>query len=163
MSGNQQYLAGTSNDIIYYIYDGTYWVWIKNQYDPPRLLVGASRTGTTNAATTNGNTGLRIAFGNERMDYHLIVGTQGINVTSDDSGKISIGEHYVDVTNTLSTTADTTYTFTDSRITTDSAIDVYASIFGVNPKSVSVASGSCTVVFPKYSSAASMTARIYIK
>ncbi|MBP5596972.1 MAG: hypothetical protein J6Y02_16430 [Pseudobutyrivibrio sp.] len=163
VSGNQQYLAGTSNDIIYYIYDGTYWVWIKNQYDPPRLFVGASSTGTTNAATTNGNTGLRIAFGNERMDYHLIVGTQGINVTSDDSGKISIGEHYVDVTNTLSTTADTTYTFTDSRITTDSAIDVYASIFGVNPKSVSVASGSCTVVFPKYSSAASMTARIYIK
>ena len=71
--------------------------------------------------------------------------------------------YYLEETATLSTSTTTTYTFTNSAITTSSVIDVYSSIFGVNPSSVTVSTGTCTVVFPQYTSATSMTCRIYIK
>lgn len=79
------------------------------------------------------------------------------------TGSIITGSMYMEQTQTLSTSSTTTYTFTNSKITTSSAIDVYTDIYGVNPSSVSVSSGTCTVVFPKYSSATSMACRIYIK
>ena len=81
------------------------------------------------------------------------------------SGYMQVGFEY-EATKTLSTSADTTFTFTDSttaNIPTTAAVDVYSSIYGFNPTSVSITSaGTCTVVFPKYSSAASLTCRIII-
>ncbi len=41
----------------------------------------------------------------------------------------------------------TTVTITDSRITTNSALSFYTSIYGVNPTDVSVAAGSVTLTF----------------
>ena len=41
----------------------------------------------------------------------------------------------------------TSITFSDSLITTDSTLDFYTSIYGVSPKTVSVASGSVTLTF----------------
>ncbi len=73
------------------------------------------------------------------------------------------GTKYMEQTKTLSTSADVTYTFTNAAITTDSVIEPYASIFGIVPKSISVSAGSCSVVIPKHSSAASCKVRIYIK
>jgi len=70
---------------------------------------------------------------------------------------------YLDQTATTSTTDPTVYTFTNSRITANSVIDVYADIFGVSPSSVVASTGTCTVTFPKQDSAQSMTCRIYIK
>lgn len=72
-------------------------------------------------------------------------------------------ETHLDQTATTSTTDPTVYTFTDARITANSAIDVYADIFGVSPSSVVASAGTCTVTFPKQDTAQSMTCRIYIK
>ena len=87
-------------------------------------------------------------------------------VNLQDAGMIP-GTRYMEQTQTLSTSAQTTYTFTSAAITTTSAIDVYTSIWGVNPDSVSISvsssAGTCTVVFPAQSSASSMKCRIYIK
>ena len=41
----------------------------------------------------------------------------------------------------------TSITLSDSLITTDSTLDFYTSIYGVSPKTVSVASGSVTLTF----------------
>lgn len=71
--------------------------------------------------------------------------------------------YHLDQTATLSTTDPTVYTFTDSAITTDSDIDVHASVFGVWPSNVVVTTGQCVVTFPKQETAQSMTCRIYIR
>lgn len=70
---------------------------------------------------------------------------------------------YMEQTQTVSTSNDTTYTFTNAAITADSAIDVYASEYGINPSNVAVSSGSCVVTIPAQSSAISLGIRIYIK
>lgn len=72
------------------------------------------------------------------------------------------GTKYMQQTKTVSTSADTTYTFTNAAITTSSRIEVYADKFGINPSDVSVSSGSCVVTIPKQSSAISLGIRIYI-
>lgn len=73
------------------------------------------------------------------------------------------GTKYMEQTKTLSTSADTTYTFTNAAITADSVIEPYCSIFGVSPSGITVSAGSCAIVIPKHSSAVSCKVRIYIK
>ena len=73
------------------------------------------------------------------------------------------GTKYMEQTQTLSTSNDTVYTFTNAAITTSSSIRIQCDIFGFAPKSSAVTNGSCVVTFPKYSSAASMLCRIYIQ
>ena len=73
------------------------------------------------------------------------------------------GTKYMEQTKTLSTSADVTYTFSNSAITADSVIEPYCSIFGVSPSSITVSAGSCAIVIPKHSSAVSCKVRIYIK
>lgn len=104
------------------------------------------------AATTIGYTGTASATG---VRYQRV----GIGSTYTEIN----GTKYMEQTKTLSTSADTTYTFTNSAITTDSDIDPRASIFGIAPKSITVSAGSCTVVIPKYTSASSCKIRIYIR
>ena len=43
--------------------------------------------------------------------------------------------------------SDVSYTFTDASIKTDSMIDIYDTIYGFNPKSVTVTNGSCVITF----------------
>ena len=58
------------------------------------------------------------------------------------------------------TASASTFTFTNSAITTTSAIDVYTDTWGDNPTSVTVSSGSCSVAF---SASKSRTVRVYIR
>lgn len=67
------------------------------------------------------------------------------------------------LTQTLSATDPTTYIFTDSKITTDSTVDVYTSIPGINHTGITISTGVCTVTFPKQEAAVSMTCKIYLK
>lgn len=60
----------------------------------------------------------------------------------------------------ISNTSATTYTFTNSIITTSSAIEVYTDTYGDNPSNVTVSSSTCTVTFDE---AKTRTVRIYIK
>lgn len=64
------------------------------------------------------------------------------------------------VTGTL-TAGATTITLSDAAITTDSKFDFYTSIFGVNPLSVTVATGSITMEFE--AQAVNMTVEVEVR
>lgn len=69
---------------------------------------------------------------------------------------------YMEYSQTLSTTNDTVFTFSSSAIDADSLIQVYTSIWGMTPKSISVTNNSCVVTFPSYDTSATLKCRIYI-
>lgn len=70
---------------------------------------------------------------------------------------------YLEQTVTLSTSASTTVTFTDSSITANSFIEYACSQWDLVPESITGAAGSCTIVLPKVDSAQSVTVRIYVR
>ena len=72
-------------------------------------------------------------------------------------------EVYLEQSVTLSTSQTTTVTFTDARILSTSVIDPAISVWGIFPEDVTVASGSCTVVLPKVSTAQTVTVGIFVK
>ncbi len=55
---------------------------------------------------------------------------------------------------------ETTVTIADSRITTDSALSFYTSIYGTNPTAVSVATGSVTLTFDAQAKAMEVGVRV---
>ena len=65
-------------------------------------------------------------------------------------------------TKTLSTSADTTYTFIDSDITSESLVKVRANKWGIVPSNVVTTTGQCVVTIPKQDTAFSLGIRIYI-
>lgn len=73
------------------------------------------------------------------------------------------GTKYMEQTQTLSTSGDTTFTFTNSAITADSEIWPLSSIYGLSPSDVTVSAGSCVVTIPKHDTAVSLKVRIYIR
>lgn len=74
------------------------------------------------------------------------------------------GTKCMQYTQTLDTVGYTVYNFVSSEITTDSAIDVYSSMWDVSPVSVEIHSGVCNVWFAPYETAnTDLTCRIYIK
>lgn len=72
------------------------------------------------------------------------------------------GTKYMQQSKTVSTSADTTFTFSNAAITTSSRIEVYADRFGINPSNIVTSSGQCVVTIPKQDSAFSLGLRIYI-
>lgn len=56
------------------------------------------------------------------------------------------GGAWTDLTDTLEA-GETTLTFEDASITTNSTIDFYTDVFGVNPTNVVVSTGSVTLTF----------------
>ena len=71
----------------------------------------------------------------------------------------SINTNLTVVTGTLSISA-TSITITDSRITTDSVLDFYTSIYGVNPLTVTVSTGQVVLTFPAQTVAMTVGVRI---
>ncbi len=69
---------------------------------------------------------------------------------------------YMEQTIVTSTSQDVTATFTNSAITTGSAIKVWANKFGIVPSNVVTTSGQCVVTIPKQDTAFSLGIRIYI-
>ena len=55
------------------------------------------------------------------------------------------------ITGTLST-GSTSLSLSNNAITTDSVIDIYTSVYGVNPTSIAVSAGSITLTFDAQSS-----------
>ena len=71
------------------------------------------------------------------------------------------GTKYMESSSKTTASSIDTFTFTNAAITSSSAIDVYANVYGVAPTTVTVSSGSCAVSF---SSSDNVTiCRIYIK
>lgn len=73
------------------------------------------------------------------------------------------GTKYMEQTQTLSTTSDTTFTFTNAAITADSEIWPLSSIYGLSASDVTVSNGSCVVTIPKHDTAVSLKVKIYIR
>ena len=73
------------------------------------------------------------------------------------------GSKYMEQTKTLSTSADTTFIFTNPAITANSAIMPFGSIFGIVPSDITTSAGSCVVTIPKHDTAVSLKVRIYIR
>lgn len=69
------------------------------------------------------------------------------------------GGSWTDVTGTL-TAGSTSITLSNQAITTSSTLDYYTSIFGVNPLSVSVSTGSVTLTFEAQSTNVDVKVRI---
>lgn len=80
-----------------------------------------------------------------------------------DSAIAAAQNNYLEQTVTLSTSAETTATFTSAKITANSLIDLAVSEWGLIPSNVVVASGTCTVTLPKVDSAHSVVVRIYVR
>ena len=87
-----------------FIYDGTYWRIIGVNTDTDthytaKNIVGASTTAKANAAATNGNVHLNLVENSTVRSTHNIKGENGVEVTSDASGNITIsgsGENYTE-------------------------------------------------------------------
>ena len=73
------------------------------------------------------------------------------------------GTGYMEKEQTLSTTTNNVFTFTNDAITADSSIDPYASIYELYPIDIQVSAGQCQVIFEPYKSAINMACKIYIK
>lgn len=58
----------------------------------------------------------------------------------------------ITLTGTLAA-GSTTLTFSNSLITTDSTIDIYTSVYGVNPSAVTISSGQVVLTFEAQSAA----------
>jgi hypothetical protein len=77
-------------------------------------------------------------------------------------GYTPAGWTVLSLTQTVSTSGNTTYTFSNANIKTTSTIDVYTNVFGYMPSAISTSNGSCVVTMPSYSSAISVTVKIYV-
>lgn len=97
--------------VVEFVYDGTYWcvVGTVNDNDTKYTLrVGAS-TGTTNAATTDGSTYIKLIKGSTIQDKFKIDGSGGTTVTSDSSGNITITSTVSDTVKSTAVTSGTYY------------------------------------------------------
>lgn len=81
------------------------------------------------------------------------IGNSALNTTNQTiTGAITeVNTKVIPLRKTLGRNA-TSITFTDSRINPSSLIDVYCSIWGVVPESITVSNGSCTIRFEAQSS-----------
>lgn len=71
------------------------------------------------------------------------------------------GMTYVDKTVTLGT-SETSVTLSSSEFSSSSDIDLHTSIYGLNPSSMSVSSGTLTLVFDAQDSSTSVDIRAYV-
>ena len=109
--------------------------------------------------------------------YALIIGNGTADVSRSDALKVDWGGNIITngyiidtngvkrtpkvLTSTTISASTTSYTFSDSAITTTSVLDLYDSIFGFSPTNMTVSNGSCTVTFPAQSSSHTMKLFIY--
>ena len=98
-----------------------------------------------NKPTTNENVDINVL--NENMDILDEALSAKINKPTVVTATLTAGKTLVDLT--------------DASINTDSIIDVYTSVYGVNPTSISVSAGSITLTFDAQSS--DLSIRIEVK
>lgn len=100
---------------------------------------------------------------NDGVDFYKFAKLNGKDGFYDTAGNFHyIVPNYLEQQVTLSTSADTTVTFTNAQITADSMIDVYTDAFGVNPSAMTATTGSATLTFPKVDTAQTITVRLVL-
>lgn len=138
---------------------------IVRYFDPMIYLGNVVRTSSTVGHLKNDGTVDTTSYATS-ASVSAITDGQTIDSFSDVetalAGKAN-AEPYFEQSVTLSTSQTTTVTFTDSAFTANSVVDPAISVWGIFPEDVTVASGSCTVVMPKVSTAQTITVGIFIK
>ena len=79
--------------------------------------------------------------------------------TTAEKTKLANIEMYKEVSGTIAV-GGTSITLSDAAITTSSTIDIYTDVFGVNPESVSVSTGSVTITFAAQETALGVKVRV---
>ena len=141
-------------------YAGALTLNINGQGAKPIYLNGAA----TSSSNYNLMRGTYLVYYDGSKYYFRSDGLlQGYGFRRADNNKRLTPSNYLQITQPLSTSQVTTFTFTDGSINKDNSVfDIFTNIWGVNPSEVTVANGSLTLKFPKYTSAASLTVRVYV-
>lgn len=137
-TGFNNYYTWVAGQVVQFIYDGTNW-----QIVAPRKAT--TDYGGISKAETIGSNG---TASSTTTKYRTL--NNGIGSSYKD------GSYRMKQTVTLSTSSTKTVTFTNSNISTDKMYSVYTSIYDLEINSMTVTAGTCTIVFPKYTSAASV-------
>lgn len=100
---------------------------------------------------------------NDGVDYYKFAKSSGKDGFYNTDGTFyNMGYNILEQQVTLSTSADTTVTFTNGLIKADSMIDVYTDVFGINPSAMTATTGSATLTFPKADTAQTITVRLVL-
>lgn len=82
----------------------------------------------------------------KNVDTSIGVASTSVNVPTSKAVADLVRSGAKEVTASLASGA-TTLTISDTNITTDSTIDVYSSVYGINPTAMTVAAGSVTLTY----------------
>lgn len=134
-TGFHYYYAWVAGQTVQFIYDGTNWQIVAPR-KATRVYGGVSQEGSIQFSGTASSTTVKYRYFSP--------------------GPYPAGSCRMKQTVTLSTSSTTTVTFTNPNITTARMYSVYTSIYDLEIDSMNVTAGTCTIVFPKYTSAASV-------
>lgn len=146
-------------------YEGLYFVHM----EASTYAISASLKPSNSAyATAQNGTITDISSGIATRDFTLHYGTSSeiINVLTDadhcmlSDGVTSVEDAIGKIFTTVLATGSTTITISDDMINTNSMVDVYTTIYGLNPTNVVVNNGSITLTFEAQSSDVSVKVRV---
>ncbi len=131
----------------------------KNGTDVDSFTTNASSAKTINLTLSKSDVGLSNVENKSSATIRSELTASNVTTAL---GYTPAGWTVLSLTQTVSTSGNTTYTFSNANIKTTSTIDVYTDVFGYMPSAIITSNGSCTVTMPSYSSAASVTVKIYV-
>ena len=124
---------------------------------------GTDAESKSNALTVYEDGYISIGSGHNRFKITKVNGVWGY-YNNDNNVFHPFGDPvYLDQQVTLSTSADTTVTYTNTAIKTTSMIIPFTDDYTIVPKNVVASNGSCTVTFGKVSTAVTIGVRIEVK
>ena len=159
--------TGTASDPIFHLYIP------KGEKGDPGSSAGSDWSNITNKPFEYVNTGggLTVSGGYLQADVRSVSirqyrssssGFDQLWVNNGSAAYKIAGTEYLVQQVTLYT-IQTTVTFTDSIITSDSAVDIYADIDGVEYESYTISNGSVSIIFPPQASVIYPKIKIYVK
>lgn len=116
---------------------------LQSQITENKNSISTNTTNISNLQTSLETTNANLETTNTNL------GTTNTNIANLTSRVTNI--EGVELTSTL-TAGATSLTFTNSKITTNSTVDIYSSVYGVNPKTVTLSNGSIAMTFKAQSS-----------
>lgn len=131
----------------------------KNGTDVDSFTTNASSAKTINLTLSKSDVGLSNVENKSSATIRSELTASNVTTAL---GYTPAGWTVLSLTQTVSTSGNTTYTFSNANIKTTSTIDVYTDVFGYMPSAISTSNGSCVVTMPSYSSAISVTVKIYV-
>lgn len=145
-------------------YEGQTAIGLFNNNKQGNLLeIGCgSVTNRENIFEVNNDGFISCNDGTDKYKFAKSGGVDGFYDSSNDFHPFTGYREFVNNSVVLSTSADTTVTFSNAAITADSTIEPFTSVWGINPSNVVASAGSCTVTIPKQSTAQTINVKIRV-